>query len=162
MAKGPFIEYLRMRVEDSAAHIWTTIEVPVPTSRTEFMAMLIHWVYFHVARIVPVDGIDCAYALLLMSEDEAAVPTPMNSAFIAEAERRMDAGSVSGTLTDYVSEYWAKPMRWDFDPPLLYTKKNIYLGSMNTGAAATHVGCAIVGYTLEKVSQADFIAALVE
>ena len=157
MAKGPFMEFLRARVLQTAANTYEEVQIPTPTSKTENMAMLIHSIELAPASIV----------------DPA--PTTLDSCHIHVAKRSKTIAGVlddpdilayySGlTILDAVFHmvYFTGSDKHIFDPPILYPHANLFAGISTTGFTGVTNAKVRIGYTLEKVSREDFISALVE
>lgn len=163
MAKGPFMEWLRNRVQESAVNTYTEEEIPTPASRTEKMAMLIHQVQFHTDDPQVTEGSYSSILTGLYSHSQSGAVGISDPDTIVAYQQFVAAGRYEGTLSEYW-EHREDPSIIYFDPPLLYAKAVIYHGvqGVQQPGAAVKTSDVRIGYTLEKVSDADFIAALVE
>ncbi|MBA7550262.1 hypothetical protein ES705_42772 [subsurface metagenome] len=152
------MEFLRARVNMSAPNIYTELQMPTPTSKTELMAMLIHSIYIEPNRLV-----------------DATTPTTGDTVEIHLAECSKTACrkvydpdilayffSVTGLNAVWNNIEITGALMWKFDPPILYPKANLYLAMSTIGMTAIGGAVTRIGYTLEKVSREDFISALVE
>ncbi|MBA7708002.1 hypothetical protein ES703_116889 [subsurface metagenome] len=157
MAKGPFLEFLRANVRQSAADAYTEKEVATPASKTETMAMLIHSIELYPEAQIdgePVQG------------DHIDVHVSKASKTITGNISDPDILAVYITTTHLAAIFHGithtGAQKYVFDPPILYPKSSIFIAIDGTGLAATITGHFRIGYTLEKVSREDFIDALVE
>ncbi len=157
MAKGPFMEYLRANVLQSAVDTFTEKEIRCPTSKTENMAMLIHEIEIHPLMLID------------------ATPTNADVIHGQVTKKSKDALTLlyDPDLLSLFSTYTALnavfnqllyrgTMTRKFDPPILYPRASMFLGVHTAGMTATVRIAVRIGYTLEKVSREDFISALVE
>jgi len=161
MAKGPFMEFLGATVLSLATDHCVFKEIHTPNSKTEKLAMLIH--------TIQCDSGDAEFSAGQVSSINNAL-AKRNFAAESEANWRLDdpdvlfrhdsvahegivAGAFSRSLKGHPIVY--------YDPPILYAKDSIYclISAINTAAKTSTWK---IGYTLEKVSDADYIAALVE
>jgi len=163
MTKGPFMEFLRNKVQETANSTFTEEEIPTPCSNTEKMAMLIHMIAFHTDDPQTDEG---SYGTVLTGIYRHSMESPVHwhdPDCIMSYTQMIAAGRYEGTLSEYF-EYYADPQVLYFDPPILYARSVIYhsvegIGQPGVAVKTSHV---MIGYTLEKVSDAHFIAALVE
>ncbi|MBA7703987.1 hypothetical protein ES703_112784 [subsurface metagenome] len=157
MAKGPFMEYLRQRVAQTAANSFTEIEIATPTSKTENMAMLIHSIELYPSSYTDPAPADSDWvALTVANKHHTGNLQISDPECLAQFKALMTLGAVTN-LIEYAGSQETK-----FEPPLLYPKAHLYLSIKSEGFAAALIGMFRIGYTLEKVSREDFISALVE
>lgn len=153
MTKGPFMEFLR--IETAAAADTETVSegFDTPASRTEKMAMLIHRIHLF-----------CPISKTANGEVKTAI-----------SDRELKEGSdidlgEPGVITKMECYTLSTPDQVQtnehqityYDPPILYAKRQIWGSVANAGSVGGKKCSAIIGYTVEKVSQVDFIAALVD
>lgn len=152
--KGPFMEFLNIRVNQAVANTWTTAPWATPSSKTEKMAMLIHKIIFeHTILDAPAQD---DHTLLILSTQALDQDYPISDPrIIAKMIKVFEALTSGGAYEDQIFEM-------NFNPPILYPKASIHLGIDCSGQANPEDGFCKIGYTLEKVSDEAFIAALVE
>jgi hypothetical protein len=154
MAKGPFMEYLRCRATETIPNTYIENIVPVPTSKTETMAMLIHEIrWWQQLSEVVVAGTTESIVTIADRSHPSGLVWPDSAGVIVHNVmwRKEEVGPVN---ENFVVK---------FDPPILYSKAHIYLGARGIGNNVSLMAIiAMIGYTLEKVSREDFISALVE
>jgi len=162
MTKGPFMEFLRNRVKQVSVNVHAEEEIPTPCSTTENMAMLIHWVFFHTDDPQSDEGSYGAITTYLARHSQSGGIAMQDPDCIAAYQQTIAIGRYEGTLSEYY-EYYEDPQVLVFDPPVLYAKSVIYhgIGTVQQPGAALKTSDVAIGYTLEKVSKDDFIAALV-
>ncbi|MBA7550727.1 hypothetical protein ES705_43250 [subsurface metagenome] len=157
MAKGPFMEFMRGSLAQSAANVFTEREVQTPTSKTETMAMLIHQIELRPARLI--DSTPTAedhIAVQIAKAPQDSTDDIDNPDIIAYYMARTHLDAVFNQMVEKGYQ------EVKFDPPILYPKSTIYAGINTIGFAAPMTLNFRIGYTLEKVSREDFIAALVD
>lgn len=157
MAKGPFMEYLRATVTQSAPNTYTEIQFPTPASKTETLAMLIHSIELHPSALMEIAPTSADSISAHLSEaSKTSVRTIIDPDILAYylAFTILDAVASQLVITG--------EQKATFDPPILYPKAKLYLGINTTGFVAEKNVICKIGYTLEKVSREDFISALVE
>ena len=152
------MEYLHGKILQSAINVYEEVEIRTPSSKTEVLATLIHEVDFHVsgfeagATVADVDAFQCR----LTKKPQTTNIFLDNPDLIAYYE----LWAILGTV---FNSFWENGARiWKFDPPILYPRDAMYLAVKTQGFAMVRAVYARVGYTLERVSSEDFIAALVE
>ncbi len=151
MAKGPFMEFMRLETERAEGPDEVLSQgFDTPTSKTEKMAMLIHQIHLF-----------CPIAKVANGEVKIAV-----------SERKLETtGDVDLGEPSVITKMECFQLNTEvqslehriqyFNPPILYSKRKIWLTVAVSIATNKKASCTI-GYTLEKVTQEDFIAALVE
>jgi len=160
------MEFLRAYVKEETANTYTKEALQCPTSKTENMAMLIHMI-----EIIP--GLPDLVANQMTKTtagfrsdgtktnvDGIEVPDIIwvRQRVRETKEFTIDANTYGSVL--YVEEP-PEAIR-QFDPPLLYSKQQIYCFVMGMNNTATKGMAGRIGYTVERISREDFIAALVE
>lgn len=154
-SKGPFMEWMRLRAATITNDTYREQEWETPTSKTEKMAMLIHKIQFHIDDItgmanddeIDVDLHDRAGQVEVLNYDDSGLIEKMNYFLKLTTSGAEEVGMIREI---------------NYSPPILYAKKKMYSGINSAGMGAL-TGCDVrIGYTLEKVSQENFIAALVE
>ncbi len=153
-----YMEFLRGKVVMSAIDTYKEDVIPVPTSRTEELAMLIHEIVAHTATPTMQAG---AVTLSSWHVADRALDHTKN---VFEpgilAYGMNEANDLPAGLLSYAG--YLRICHFYFDPPILYAKASIYFGIETEGEAAPQWGMCRIGYTLEKVSKDAFIAALIE
>lgn len=152
------MEFLHARAQEDTIGVFKETEIHTPTSKTEKMAMLIHKVMFEG------DDTQCEdpgwHATIIgLWNQSGSLGVGINDPRTMMIWKRFQRKSVN------FQEMEMGPRVFDFDPPILYARSSIYLGirQTNSGAGvAVKTGDVIIGYTLEKVSERDFISALIE
>lgn len=163
----PFMEFRGIYVE-SAAGLWTTGEMGVPTSKTEKMALLMHVVWLLVNAPDPVDAKIRETDVQLLKEDSNAAVDIQEWNYLAGQNRAWDAGRAEGTLSEYSRSQDQQMVIQYFSPPVLIARDSLWVGTrgkengVEANYAAVVTSAVRIGYTLEKVPTAEFIAALVE
>ena len=160
----PFMEFLRGDVEESALNTFTKKELATPASRTESMAMLIWDVWLQIRESDVLDAVTTANNVKVGRTDIIVTDRfGLNDDVLWEWIHDLKPGTTQGSLSEYLIEHDDGGPHVRFDPPVLWPHSKIALtveGKANTVKKMT--GYLVVGYTLEKVSAGDFIAALVE
>jgi len=155
------MEFLNATATESAAHTDTQQSFGVPCSKTELMAMLIHDVWF---APMDVERIDAALTsnFCNLSKRLGGPFGISNMDVIAICMANLSLGQVEGTLSEYAVQWYGAPPHWHFEPAVLVAVDTLYT-RIQGGAANTAVcqNTVRIGYTLERVSERDFIAALV-
>ena len=92
----------------------------------------------------------------MTKDSKADLVTPEDVDLIAFWTQRYHLGAIAHLMIERGFP------RWKFDPPVLYPRAKMYVGLRTAGFTNVCSGFVKIGYTLEKVSKEDFIAALVE
>jgi len=147
-------QYLRMAVINTREEL----EFSVPTSRTELMAMLIHDVWFNIPACDRRTNIAVRSAISLNRKRGANMIPRLDSDVIASHWESVWVHPSDTCI--YVTYGWFP--HWHFDPPVLVARDTLFLAlySENFMEEGQYSNLRI-GYTLERVSQDAFIAALV-
>jgi hypothetical protein len=157
MAKGPFMEFLRATISQSATNAYAQIQIPTPTSKTENMAMLIHSI-----ELLPTNLVAAAPATTdhvrahLASKSKTSVSTIVDPDVLAYYKAFTSLNAVFNDTLFFGEQ------KQTFNPPILYPHANLFAAIQSMGFAAVITLTCRIGYTLEKVSREDFISALVE
>jgi hypothetical protein len=157
MAKGPFMEYMRAKVEQAVINTYYEVQLATPSSKTENMAMLIHSIEFH-----PLALVDVAPANLDAAMGQVSKVSKTTIYDIADPDIIALYKSITVLNAVINGMYEVGTQKQTFDPPLLYPKANLYVGFNTVGFTTVKKLSVRIGYTLEKVSREDFISALVE
>ncbi|MBA7556203.1 hypothetical protein ES705_48902 [subsurface metagenome] len=157
MAKGPFMEFLRALVVQTAINTYQEIQMPTPTSKTENMAMLIHSIELYPTNILAgsIANGDVLHAHL--SKTTKTAPGK-----VADADILAEYRAYAALAEIFHDTVYMGSQKHTFDPPILYPHANLYAAIQTTGFTSVVSLNVRVGYTLEKVSREDFISALVE
>ena len=157
------MEFLRAEVSEESANTFKEVEIATPASRSEKLAMLIWKVVFQIDYPDVEDGQRNAVQGRLTRASQSAIVNEHDPDVIAWMTVNLGAGAVSGALSDFF-EKSARPSDgfWDFAPPILYAKSEMFAQVLGTGNAQKKSCHVLVGYTLERVPAELFISALVE
>ncbi|MBA7550116.1 hypothetical protein ES705_42622 [subsurface metagenome] len=157
MAKGPFMEFLRGYLAQTAANAYEELQIPTPASKTENLAMLIHSIELQPDRLLDTVPANSDLVMCHLSrKSDTTVRKLSEPDILASFRAYTSLNAVFNALVLHGAELTK------FDPPLLYPKANLYLGLNTVGFTAVTNMVVRIGYTLEKVSREDFISALVE
>lgn len=158
-----FLEFIRGTASSVAAAFAET-EVATPASRTESMAMLIWHVEFDSTPPNMQDNVISSVVMHLAESTQTGELQLEDDDLIVKDVQRTDTGTAQGSLTEYTLIYGNafRPRTYNFDPPILYPRASVFFGIIGINTALTKIGRFRIGYTLEKVSAQDFIAALVD
>jgi hypothetical protein len=157
MAKGPFMEFLRAIVTQTAINAYKEVQIPTPTSKTENMAMLIHSIELRPSVLVA-----AAPATEDFISTHLCKTTQTNVRTTADPDILAIYHAVTNLNAVFHDVLIRGEQKQTFDPPILYPKASLFLGMTTGGMASVKNVTVRVGYTLEKVSREDFISALVE
>jgi len=158
----PYMEFLRKYLKETAANTWTCEEIPTPASKTELMAVLIHQIRFWIPMPAARDGLRCEFMAQLISRDSNEPLSADDPGYIHGVCTAIECGTAEGTLDEYEWTRMQGAETLYFNPPLLYAKDKLYLGVKGTNLLVPYDAVVVIGYTLERVSREEFIAALVE
>lgn len=162
VTKGPFMEFLRGRLTETVSGTYCEVELKTPASKTEKLAMLIHKVIFDGDDLVCAADEWMAIRAALQARTKTGIPGGISNSDVIVQWKRFYR-SIGATPDSMQFEY--SPQVIDFDPPILYAKDSIFLAMLKTyltTAGGTKTVDVMIGYTLDKVSDSDYIAALVE
>lgn len=164
VAKGPFMEFLRMDSDQSVINTIVEAAFITPTSRTEKMAMLIHMIETHIATPDAQDGVS-AYTNFCVADEAGVGIQGIHHPHVLAYRLEEASFPLEEIHAGADSEY--RPIVYSrhehvlyFDPPLLCAKQYLYCTISSVDCLNVKDGAARIGYTLEKVSAEDFIAAL--
>ena len=157
-----FMEFIGAYVCQAVADTDAQVTFDVPTSETEQMALLVHridWEGNVPEGIVATNiGVD-AYLTTTMSTPAGLASHFDHPSLIDAYMRVMKYGTTADDLLE--SDMQDQHRVHHFDPPILIAQRTLYLLVHSSNSAVVN-DCAVrLGYTLEKVTQAAFIAALV-
>lgn len=163
MAKSErFLEFVGAQVTQTVADEDKQITFDVPTSETEQMALLVHRIEWE--GNVPVGVVAAAVGIDAYLTTTMATPAgfALHIDFPSLIDQYMRMARYGTTADDRLDSDLQDQFRvHNFDPPILIAQRTLYL-TLHTSASTVINNCAVrLGYTLEKVSQAAFIAALV-
>lgn len=130
----------------------------VPTSRTELMAMLIHDIWFSIPANDRIADVAVRTSVSINKWSEGGNIPKLAQDCIASYWESLWYSSDRTVLYDTVGWF----PHWHYDPPRLIARDDLrfVLYTENFGAEGQY-GNARIGYTLEKVDERAFIAALV-
>lgn len=155
------MEFLRGTVTTSAANTFTETEIPTPVSRSEKLAMLIWKVHWRPDLQGTVDAAVVDFRAQLAKDTQNAFLLGDDDDLVGRFVRQRGAGAVQGSLSEYLVEV-QDDLQEFFQPPMLYAKSSMFLGLDGVADTAVRTCAVVVGYTLERVPDALFIAALVD
>lgn len=165
--KGPFMEFLHIDGIESAVNTYTEHKFITPTSRTEKSAMLIHMIEFHMKTPDAQDNEAVYTNGQIMDEPLGAMDNIHNPHVLlkvleeASFPQQAEAAGAPPALFEYRPVIYSRGQYLlYFDPPLLYAKQYIYAATESDNSLNPCDFAGRIGYTLEKVSSEDFIAAL--
>jgi len=137
---------------------YTEVEIPLPTSKTETMAMLLHRVDFRLGHPHFIDTQMNSVSGYLTKSHQTGPIDLADPDLIAQYFWHVSVNQVAGAG---ISEWEDGSKLWLFDPAILIARDKLYMGGRTFMETANQVCQVRVGYTLEKVSREAFIAALV-
>ena len=148
-----FMEFIGHSFTLSAANTITVSEIGTPVGKSENLAMLLHKVRLGINGTLdsPADG--DRLVIQLTRAPKTAIVGYDDPDLVAKLNLDV-AWSAGG---GYIAEVQKQE---DFNPPILYAKSKLYALAYTVGQAAASVINIQVGYTLEKIPDKDFIAAL--
>ncbi len=153
MAKGPFMEFMRLETERASGPDEVLSQgFDTPTSKTEKMAMLIHQIHLFCPIAKTAEG-ECKAAV---SEQQLELSSDVDL-----GEPHVITKMECFALTTPPEVHPVEHQFSYYSPPILYAKRKIWL-TIAVAGATNKKASATIGYTLEKVTQEDFISALVE
>lgn len=157
-----FLEFLRASVTESVVATYAEEEVATPASRTESMAMLIWSVEWDMSFAEVIDTVRTQVQFGLAKTSQDAIGGLDDPDTIFRVINQLEAGAVQGSLSEYLVAQGRSAGVRHFDPPILYPRASIFFQVQGVNTIVTKQANARIGYTLEKVSPGDFIAALVD
>ena len=173
MRSGPFMEFIGWNISGPIAvpdptNTWAMDTIKLPVSGTELLALLIHSIHIEVGH-VSLENYKAG------GEYRQVASLSLRKPAVGEVIERYDPAGLA--FVSYavccvetalsVFGYVATPgtiQYKTFDPPILVAQSEIYVSgeARSDVAQAQQMACSgRIGYTLEKVSKDDFIAALV-
>jgi len=163
MAKSDrFMEFVGAKVTQDVADEDAQVVFDVPTSETEQLALLVHQIEWE--GNVPVGLVDVAIGVDLYLTTTMATPAGMATHldFPSLIDLYMRMARYGTTADDRLdSDLQDQHRVHHFDPPILIAQRTLYLTIHTSASTVINDGAVRLGYTLEKVTQAAFIAALV-
>jgi len=151
----PYMEFLRGKIAMIGAKTYAEVEIRTPVSRTEELAMLIHMIEAKVVK-VPMVSTETNDALCHLCD------RPSDDIRGVEEPECLFHHLVFSDFETSAVQFFAQEIRVQlFNPPILYAKDALYLGVNSTHLMNLSTATMRIGYTLERVSSKDFIAALI-
>lgn len=157
-----FMEFVRGSVTETGANTFTEAEIPVPTSKTEELAMLIWRVLITQDSPDIEDAQSNSTTAQLTTRSVTAQILHTDPAFIAQKLLNIIAGTVQGSLSEYMFFKMEPESQQYFDPPVLFAKSSLWINLLGVGNSNAKGARFVIGYTLERVSREEFIEALVD
>ena len=158
----PYMEFLRGIIKQTALNAYAQVAIRTPTSKTEVMAMLIHDIELIQECPEVIDATITVLRYHIADRTHTFVRGQEVEGVLIFTSIGVNAGATQGTLSEYMSIWQEGSPYRHFDPPVLYARDEIYLGMESVACTGLHMGVVQIGYTLERVSREDFIAALVD
>lgn len=159
-----FLEFLRGDIAETVLNTFKKATFATPSSRTESMAMLIWDIWLEIREPDVLDAVTTGNNVKVGRSDIVVTDRlGLNDDVLWEFIHDLKPGTTQGSLSEYLIEHFDGGPHIRFDPPVLWPHSKIALtveGKANTTKFMT--AYMVIGYTLEKVSPSDFIAALVE
>lgn len=157
MRNEPTMEFIDQYLIESAPNTATMAVIAVPTSRSELLGMLIHDVWFHIPAVDRIADSDVRTMLALHKHSFAVAMPRFFEDTIAAFQEEVWIGSADGVL--YHKYQWQK--HWHFSPPILIARDTLTFTIASEEMVEANYGNVRIGYTLEKVAERVYIAALV-
>lgn len=158
------MEFLRIDGIESAVNTYTEFAFITPTSRTEKQAMLIHMIEFHMKTPDAQHDIAAYTNGQIMDEPIGSMQNIHNPHIllkVLEEASFPEQIMIAGVDHEYRPVIYSRGQYLlNFDPPLLYAKQYIYAAVESSASLNPCDFAGRIGYTLQKVSAEDFIAAL--
>jgi len=161
LANKVLMELLNAQVTESAANTHTEIAIQLPTSRSELLAMLVHQVGFELAPNTLIDTVTDDTHAQLRRRSATSILARSDPDLIASYAVFASVGKVVGAAEKAVVLMAEGYLQSYFDPPLLIARNQLYLAVESYNETVARYAAVRIGYTLEKVSERAFIAALV-
>ena len=95
----PFMEFVRASVTESAANTFTETETPTPASKTEKLAMLIHFAEIQVGNPDVEDAQENDIGVQITDRSETAIVQISDTAALFRYTVFVHAGSAQGSLS---------------------------------------------------------------
>ncbi|MBA7699380.1 hypothetical protein ES703_108075 [subsurface metagenome] len=167
MKSERYLEWICAGVTDTLGvpagySVYNEIMIPLPTSGTEIMALLLHEVDFIVAGAE--FGVDTQMSSngVYLTKSHHTAPVNNNLADPDLIAMFMEHATINQVAGAGQLLWWDGIPVWRFSPPILIARDAVYFANRTfSQAAANTVASVRLGYTLEKVSREAFIAALV-
>jgi len=158
-----YMEFITGYVTESAANTWTTAAIEVPTSKELTMAMIIHQVEMDIEPPEHTAVGGTVVMGYLIDDDLEDRPMFDNTHVIYAKDQAlyMDAAVAEVAWASAETHILGGRVQ-TWQPGILYAKKKIYVGCEGVGQASAKTVRVRIGYTLEKVTTEQFIAALTE
>lgn len=159
---GPFQEQLNVVAQETTINTTAEYEIVTPVSKSEAIAMLIHQLRFELAPPTLIDTltVDTHVQLRRRSSTTGALARS-DPSVIATYAVFASVNKVAGAAEKAIAYTEEGSKLINYDPPLLIAASRLYLAVKSYVETAVRYGHCQIGYTLEKVSKEDFIAALV-
>lgn len=155
VTKGPFMEFIAGALIMSAANTYTEIELPTPASKSEKLAMLIHQITMGLEGTLDVPAVGDSVTFQVTKTTKSAEVFDDDSDLLAKFKLIFSALTEGGNWIEASKER-------NFIPPILYAKSKIFFAMVTVGQTGADQGGVRIGYTLDKVSEVDFISALTD
>lgn len=161
MADPKMEEILRMfrfSVTESAAGTFTQTSYGTNLSLERGVIWEVHFIDFEILPSTidtPAAGADEQTQVQITRESKSALVNLDDADLIALVIAEVSRSSAIGTDAGPLWKYWLNPLRFNFNPPLLYGAANIYCAIKSTSGTA-RTGRGRVGYTLRSVTDKMF------
>ena len=124
--------------------------------------MLVHAIWLDTSRPTVIDATSVLIQAHLADRTLSAIGADSDDEILLVISTQIEAGLVQGSLSEYF--FQSAPQgahQRRFWPPFVYTRGEMFLAVDSNNESALTAARVSIGYTLEKVSRIDFIAALV-
>lgn len=155
-----FMEFLAAYVCQSVADVSKYIDMPLPVSENENLAVLVHRIEFEVN--VPTAIFNAAIGVDAFLSKSQTMPTPpyiAKSEIVDSYQRMFRMWTVNDAFMD--GGMGIQQAIHLFDPAILIARRTLYLHINSSATTVLNDATCRLGYTIEKVSKDAFIAALV-
>lgn len=153
---GPYMELLGKSVTTTADATYTQEELPTPIGRSENIAMLIHKIRIeYVVNTLDTPALGDLLLAQVLARTKNAIITYGDPDLMHKLAFVFNILTSGGGWNQMVAEA-------NFNPPILFSRSQLYLGCQTNGQSGTRQFDFQIGYTLQKVSSKDFIAALTD
>lgn len=156
------MELLNIVATEIAINTTAEYVIHTPVSKTANIAMLIHQIRFELPPNTQVDTAIVDTHVQLRKRSSTTGSLARNDpAIIATYAEFVSVGKVAGAAEKAIA-YTSQGSRLIYyKPPYLVAASRLYLAVKSYNETVVHYALCQIGYTLEKVSHEDFIAALV-
>lgn len=157
------LEVVRMargRVTESAATIFTELEIDTQLSVDRGFIWLIHWIEFEFERLELLDSaaqgdFEEVFAQITKST-QTAIITLDDPDLVQKKSYQLARAATIGTDAGPISFLTESVSRIDYPIPVPYAGQGIFFGIQGTEGGGVHTIAARIGYTLQEVDDRTF------